>query len=65
MVKRQLVGAPEMYRGYLLSVRLMGPDFLAYVDEREMSAFYTSPNAAIAGAQRFVNEEIAAKEKKG
>ena len=62
-VVRQSVGAPELYRGSLISVRFMGPDFLCYVGDIEMSGFYISPGAAVAAGQRYINDEIDAKEK--
>jgi hypothetical protein len=63
LVERQQIGATETYRGFPISVRLMGPDFLAYVGDIEMSGFYISPNAAVAAGQRYVNEALKAKEK--
>jgi hypothetical protein len=60
---RQLVGVPELYRGSLISVRFLGPDFLCYVGDIEMSGFYISPAAAAAAGQRYINDEIDAKEK--
>ena len=63
-VDRPQIGATESYRGYPISVRLMGPDFLAYVGDIEMSGFYISPNAAVAAGQRYINEALKAKEKK-
>lgn len=62
-VMRQTVGVPELYRGSLISVRFMGPDFLCYVGDIEMSGFYVSPAAAVSAGQRYINDEIDAKEK--
>lgn len=56
--------APEMYRGRTISIVFLGPDFLAYVDDIELSAFYISPKAAVAGAQTYINDDAKAKEKK-
>lgn len=64
IVQRQSIGAPELYRDRLISVRLMGPDFLAYVDDIELSGFYISPNAAVAAGQRYVNDDIKNRTKK-
>jgi hypothetical protein len=62
-VARPIVGTPEKYRGRVLSVRLMGPDYLSYVDEIELSGFFISPGAAASAGQKYVNDEIEAKEK--
>ena len=42
-VHRQRVGAPELYRGYTISVFLMGPDFLVFVGEVEIRQFLHLP----------------------
>lgn len=57
-IERQKMGAPEEYRGYLISLVYLGPDFLSYVDDREMPNFYMTPAAAVNGAQTFINREI-------
>ena len=63
-VHRQRVGAPELYRGYTISVMLMGPDFLVFVGEVELANFYTSPGAAVNAGQRYIEDDIKAREKK-
>lgn len=64
-VARQRVGEPEVYRGRLISVTFMGPDFLAHVDtDIEMPNFYLTPAAAVSAAQRYINDAEKAKEKK-
>jgi hypothetical protein len=62
-VQRKIV-SESAYRGKKIKVCFMGPDYLAYVDDREMSGFYISEQAAIGGAQTFINEELEAAGKK-
>jgi hypothetical protein len=62
-IQRQIIGAPELYRDRLISVRLMGPDFLAYVDDIELGGFFISPNAAVAAGQRYINDALKSREK--
>lgn len=57
-LQRQIVGSPELYRGSTITVRLLGPDYICYVDDVEMSAFYLTPGAAVSGGQRYVNERM-------
>jgi hypothetical protein len=64
MIQRPLVGLPELYRDRLIAVRFMGPDFLAYVDDEELSNFFISPQAATAAGQRYITDAIKAKENK-
>lgn len=62
MIHRQQIGAAEDYCGRKITVRLMGPDFLAYVDDTELSGFFISPNAAVNAAQKYINDEASSKE---
>ena len=63
MINRKQV-ASETYGGRDIVVRLMGPDFLCYVGDIELSGFYLSPQAAISAGQKYINDEAKAKDKK-
>jgi hypothetical protein len=61
---REPAGPPQLYRGHLIQVRIIKPDFLCYVGDIELSGFFISESAAVSAGQRHINAEIEAKEKK-
>jgi hypothetical protein len=63
-IERQQVGATEFYGGRGITVRLMGPDFLCYVDKVELSNFFISPGAAVSAGQKYIDDERKAREQK-
>jgi hypothetical protein len=63
-VQRPIVGQPTLYRDRLITVRMMGPDMLSFVDDEELSGFFISEQAAVAAGQRYINDAIKAKERK-
>jgi len=56
-IERQIVGKSE-YRGSEITVRHMGPDLLGYVDGVELSGFFINTAAAIAGGERYIDQQI-------
>jgi hypothetical protein len=60
MLNRKIV-SQTAYRSRIITLTFLGPDFMAHVDDIEMSAFYTSEHAAISGAQRYINDALKAK----
>lgn len=58
-INRTLIRS-ETYRGRTLEARYMGPDLLAFVDGAELGSFYIDAQAAIEGAQRFVDAQVKA-----
>jgi len=56
-LERLAVGLPEKFGRRTITVRLMGPDFLVYVDDCELANFYLSPNAAVAAGQRYILDD--------
>lgn len=62
-VARPAAGPPHLYRGHLIQVRVMSPDFLCYVGDIELSGFFVSELAAVSAGQRHINAEIEARDK--
>lgn len=56
-LKRQMVGQPENYQGRTITVRLMGPDLLGYVDDIELSGFFWTAEAARVAARKYIDDE--------
>jgi hypothetical protein len=56
--KRKQVGDAERYHGRRLFASYMGPDLLANVGDVELPSFYMSVEGAIAGARRYVDDQI-------
>lgn len=56
-IERKIVGESE-YRGSKITVRRMGPDLLGYVDGVELSGFFINTAAAIAGGERYIDQQI-------
>lgn len=63
-IERKVVGTPSKYRGKTITVRFMGPDFLGYVNDIELSGFFLSAAAAESAGQRYVNEQLDAEAKR-
>lgn len=60
---RPQVGPVAKYRGYNITVRYLGPDHLAYVDdgltpETELGGFYMEPMHALRAGERHVDHLI-------
>jgi hypothetical protein len=58
-IRRKLIRS-ETYQGRTIEARWMGPDLLSFVDTLELSGFFIDAQAAIEGAQRYIDAEITA-----
>lgn len=56
--QRKLVGEPTEYKGYIITVRYMGPDLLGYVNNEELSGFFVDVRAVVAAGARYVDQKL-------
>lgn len=64
-IERKLIGEPEQYHGRTITVRRMGPDLLAYVDDVELPNFYLTAEAARIGGRKYIDQRRKEDEKRG
>jgi hypothetical protein len=64
VIERTHVGEPFVYRGYLITATLAGPDLLGYIDGEEMPNFYRDLAAVRKIGSRNVDLKIKEQEEK-
>ena len=63
-IQRERIGPVEQYKGHEIEAQFIGPDFLAIADGAQVGSYWISPEAARAGARRYVDQVEAEKKKR-